>query len=328
VRAFVISEVDDQFSVGVRDVEAVPRNEGEVLIAVDFSGINFKDAMVAAPKSRVRRVASLIGGVDAAGTVVASTLPHLPVGTRVAAHGGQLGVARHGGFAQFLSAPERYVSRLPDAISTRDAMVIGTAGFTAMESILALEDHGLHAGAEVLVTGATGGVGSHAVTYLAARGYRVVASTGSTNETQWLHERGATRVIGRDEVSDQPNRVLGTELWDGAIDCVGGTTLAQIVRSLRYGAAVAASGLVANAELATTVYPFITRSVSLLGIDSVEASSATRERVWSSLGETIATLDLRPLVDREVQLEQLAGALEDVRNGTTRGRILVQPNDG
>src|SRR5277367_5257072 len=129
--------------MGVRDAEAVTRDDGDVFIAVDFSGINFKDAMVAAPKSRVRRVASLTGGVDAAGTVVASTIPHLPVGARVAAHGGQLGVARDGGFAEFLYAPERYVSRLPDNISTHDAMVIGTAGFTAMESILALENHGL-----------------------------------------------------------------------------------------------------------------------------------------------------------------------------------------
>lgn len=320
----MVSEVDDRFSMGVRDVEAVALDAGDVLIAVDFSGINFKDTMVASAKSRVRRVPSLTGGVDAAGTVVESVNPHLPVGTRVAAHGGQLGVARDGGFAQFLYAPERYVSQLPDSISTRDAMVIGTAGFTAMESILALEDHGLRRGSEVLVTGATGGVGAHSVAYLAARGYRAVASTGSMDETQWLREQGATRVIGRDEVSDQPSRVLGTELWDGAIDCVGGATLAQILRSLRYGAAVAASGLVANAELATTVYPFITRSVSLLGIDSVEASPETRQRVWSSLGEAIDSLDLGPLVDREVRLEELSDALGDVRNGTTRGRILVR----
>ncbi len=326
MRAFVVSEVDDQFSMGVRDVEAHPSDDGDVLIEVDFSGINFKDALVASAKSRARRVPTLVAGVDAAGTVVASSLPHLPVGTRVAAHGGPLGVVRDGGFAQFLYAPERYVSRLPDSVSTRDAMIIGTAGFTAMESVLALEDHGLAPGSEVLVTGATGGVGSHSVAYLASRGYRVVASTGSSKETPWLIERGATRVIGRDEVSDQPSRVLGSELWDGAIDCVGGTTLAQILRSLRYGGAVAASGLVANAELATTVYPFITRSVSLLGIDSVEASSETRARVWSSLGDNITSLALEPLVDRDVGLEELAGALEDVRNGSTRGRILVHPS--
>ena len=325
MRAFVVSEVDDQFSVAVRDAEAIARDDGDVLIDVDFSGINFKDAMVASPKSRVRRVATLIGGVDAAGTIVASTLPHLPIGTRVAAHGGQLGVARDGGFAQFLYAPERYVSRLPDSITTRDAMIIGTAGFTAMESILALEDHGLAMEGEVLVTGATGGVGSHAVAYLAARGYRVVASTGSSKETTWLHERGATRVIGRDEVCDQPTRVLGSELWAGAVDCVGGATLAQILRSLRYGAAVAASGLVASAELATTVYPFITRSVSLLGIDSVEASSRTRARVWSSLGDTVAALDLAHLIDREVPLEELANALEDVRSARRVGGFSYSP---
>jgi putative YhdH/YhfP family quinone oxidoreductase len=326
MRAFVVSEIDDLFSMEVRDVEAVARDDADVLIEVEYSGINFKDTMVAAAKSRVRRVPSLSAGVDAAGTVVSSSLPDVPVGSRVAAHGGQLGVARDGGFAQFLYAPARYLSLLPEAISTRDAMIIGTAGFTAMESILALEDHGLEPGGEVLVTGATGGVGSHSVAYLAARGYRCVASTGSTKETQWLHERGATRVIGRDDVSDQPGRVLGSELWDGAIDCVGGATLASLLRSLRYGAAVAASGLVANAELATTVYPFITRSVSLLGIDSVEASSATRARVWSALGDLMPLLDLTPLVDREVTLEELPAALDDVRVGKSRGRILVNPN--
>ena len=328
MRAFIVSEIDDQFSMEVRDVEAVARDEGDVLVEIDYSGINFKDTMVAAAKSRVRRVPSLSAGVDAAGTVVASTLPHLPVGTRVAAHGGPLGVARDGGFAQFLYAPDRYLSALPDAISTRDAMIIGTAGFTAMESILALEDHGLRPGGDVLVTGATGGVGSHSVAYLAARGYQVVASTGSIKETSWLTAQGATRVVGRDEVSDQPGRVLGSELWDGAIDCVGGAALSSILRSLRYGGAVAASGLVASAELATTVYPFITRSVSLLGIDSVEASKEVRERVWSALAALLPSLDLTPLVDREVGLEELPGALEDVRSGATRGRILVTPNAG
>jgi putative YhdH/YhfP family quinone oxidoreductase len=324
MRAFVVSELDEEFSMGVQDVDAVARDESDVLVAVEYSGVNFKDTMVAAAKSRVRRVPTLTAGVDAAGTVVASSLAHLPVGTRVAAHGGPLGVSRDGGFAQLLYAPERYLSPLPDTVSTRDAMVIGTAGFTSMESILALQDHGLRAGGEVLVTGATGGVGSHAVAYLAVLGYQVIASTGSSDETEWLHERGATRVVGREEVSDQPTRVLGTEMWDGAIDCVGGSTLAQILRSLRYGAAVAASGLVAHAELATTVYPFITRSVSLLGIDSVEASSATRQRVWSSLGALVPSLDLGPLVDREVALDELPDALEDVRRGTSRGRILVR----
>jgi putative YhdH/YhfP family quinone oxidoreductase len=328
VRAFVVSEVDGNLTIGVRDVEGTPSEPSDLLVEVDYSGVNFKDAMVAAAKSRVRRVASLTGGVDAAGSVVRSNDPTLPEGTRVAVHGGALGVARDGGFAQFIYAPARYVTALPASITTRAAMIVGTAGFTAMESVLALEDRGLDEGSEVLVTGATGGVGSQAVAFLAARGYSPVASTGTPSESQWLLDRGATRVIGREDVADNPGRVLASETWSGAIDCVGGETLAQIIRSLRYGAAVAASGLVASAELATTVYPFITRSVALLGIDSVEATTATRARVWAALGDLAPHVDFEPLVDREVRLEELGTALEDVRHGKTRGRILVNPTPG
>jgi putative YhdH/YhfP family quinone oxidoreductase len=324
VRAFVVNESDETLMMGVQEIESARSDPSDLLVAVDYSGVNFKDAMVAAPKSRVRRVPSLVGGVDAAGTVVQSTQSSLPEGTRVVVHGGALGVARDGGFAQFVYAPARYVTALPDSISTRVAMIIGTAGFTSMESVLALEDRGLERGVEILVTGATGGVGSQAVAYLAAKGYLPVASTGSPDATPWLLERGAHRVIGRD-VAVSPGRVLAAETWAGAIDCVGGETLAQILRSLRYGAAVAASGLVASAELVTTVYPFITRSVALLGIDSVEATNETRERVWSALGDVAPAIDFEALVDREVRLEELGSALDDVRGGTTRGRILVNP---
>jgi acrylyl-CoA reductase (NADPH) len=325
VRAFVVSEIDGVLSAEVRDVEATATDPGDVLIGVDFSGVNFKDAMVAVPQSRVRRVPSLVGGVDAAGTVVRSSNALFPDGTRVAVHGGALGVARDGGFAEFIYSPARYVTALPASITARVAMVIGTAGFTAMESLLALEDRGLEQGAEVLVTGATGGVGSQAVAFLAASGYRPVASTGSPHNSSWLRERGAVRVIGRDEVADNPGRVLASETWAGAIDCVGGETLAQILRALRYGGAVAASGLVASAELATTVYPFITRSVAILGIDSVEATTSTRERVWSALGSVAPRVDFEALIDREVPLEDLTTALRDVLEGKTRGRILVNP---
>lgn len=324
MRAFVVNESDETLTMGVQEIESAPSEPSDLLVAVDYSGVNFKDAMVAAPKSRVRRVASLIGGVDAAGTVVHSSESSLPEGTRVVVHGGTIGVARDGGFAQFVHAPARYVTALPESISTRVAMIIGTAGFTSMESILALEDRGLERGVEILVTGASGGVGSQAVAYLAAKGYLPVASTGSPDTTPWLLERGAHRVIGRD-VADSPGRVLATETWSGAIDCVGGEALSQILRSLRYGAAVAASGLVASAELVTTVYPFITRSVALLGIDSVEATNETRERVWSALGAIAAAIDFEALADREVRLEELPSALDDVRGGTTRGRILVNP---
>ncbi|HQT99415.1 MAG TPA: YhdH/YhfP family quinone oxidoreductase [Acidimicrobiales bacterium] len=324
MRAYVIDETTD-FSTSVRDVELHALEPSDVLVEVDYSGINFKDAMVSQSKSRVRRRDVLIGGVDAAGVVVASTSERTPPGTRVALHGGALGVARDGGFAEFIYAPPANVSPLPDTISTRDAMVIGTAGFTAMQSILALEDHGLARGARVLVTGATGGVGSQSVTYLAARGYQPVASTGSQHEHAWLRARGAVEVIGRDAIADRPDRVLASEAWDGAIDCVGGDALHQILRSLRYGAAVAASGLVASAELTTSVYPFITRGVALLGIDSVEVGTATRARVWRELGALAHLVDFDALIDHTTSLEALNDALAAVRAGTLRGRVLVDP---
>jgi acrylyl-CoA reductase (NADPH) len=323
MRAFVVSEVNGQLSLGVRDRPSAPQDPGDVVVRVEYSSVNFKDAMVASASSRVRRVAELVGGVDAAGVVEASLDDNYPVGLRVAVHGGDLGVGRNGGFATHVVSPTRYLSALPDTISTRDAMVIGTAGFTAMASVLALEDRGLAIGATVLVTGATGGVGSQSVAYLATKGYQPVASTGSPDQSAWLIERGAVRVIGRNDVSDRPGRVLGSELWDGAIDCVGGETLAEILRSLKYGAAVAASGLVLSAELSTTVYPFITRGVALLGVDAVDASAATRSRVWSALGDVADRVDFNSLIDREISLGELEEALEDVRRGTTRGRIVV-----
>lgn len=328
MRAFLVEELDGRLTCEVGEIEPRPREPSDLLVKVDFSGINFKDALVATPQSRVRRVPRLVGGVDAAGVVVESTDLDLPVGTRVAVHGGDLGVGRDGGFAEYLYTPSRFVTALPDAINTRDAMIIGTAGFTSMASILALEDHGLDRDGEVLVTGATGGVGSMAVAFLATMGYRPVASTGSAREAPWLYERGATLVIGRDEIDDRAERVLGSERWSGAIDCIGGVTLQQILRSLRYGAAVAASGLVAGTELNTTIYPFITRSVSLLGIDAVGVSSFTRARVWTALGEIAPLIDFAPLTHRTVTLEQLSDALEEIRNSDTRGRILVRPTPG
>ncbi|MGC1418967.1 MAG: zinc-binding dehydrogenase, partial [Acidimicrobiales bacterium] len=205
---------------------------------------------------------------------------------------------------------------------------IGTAGFTAMASVLALEAHGLTKDGDVLVSGATGGVGSLAVTFLAARGYRPVASTGSLHESGWLSERGAARIIGRDEISDRPDRILGNERWAGAVDCIGGDTLVQILRSLVYGGAVAASGLVAGTDLHTTIYPFITRAVSLLGVDAVEATRTTRDRVWEALGDVAPKVALEPLVDRVVGLHELVDALDTMRAGQTRGRILVMPTPG
>ncbi|MHB1905943.1 MAG: acrylyl-CoA reductase family protein [Acidimicrobiales bacterium] len=324
MRALVITESDTAVTLSVEDIGPHDVDPSDAHVVVDYSGVNYKDAMVAAARSRVRKVARVVGGVDAAGTLT-EPLGALSAGTAVAVHGGGLGVERDGGFATEVWAPARWISPLPEGLNPRAAMIVGTAGWTAMASVLALEHHGLAPGAEVLVTGATGGVGSQAVFYLARRGYRPVASTGSPDATAWLQGLGATEVIGREDVADRPDRVLGSERWDGAIDCVGGPTLAQVLRALRHGAAVAASGLVASADLATTVYPFITRAVSLIGVDAVEAPSSQRARVWSEIARTARAQDLEVFVDREVGLGELAAALLDVREGRTRGRILVDP---
>lgn len=327
MKAFVVSEIDGQLRCGVDDATATPRDESDVLVRVEYSSVNYKDALVASLSGRVRRVASLVGGVDATGVVESSKDETFSKGDRVAVHGGLLGVGRDGGFASHVFTPPRFLSLLPAELSTFDAAVIGTAGFTAMASVIALEDRGLARNATVLVTGASGGVGSQAVTYLSRKGYAPVASSGSPASSNWLLERGATSVIGRDEISDRPERVLASERWDGAIDCVGGSTLQEILRSLRYGATVAASGLVASAELSTTVYPFITRAVALVGIDAVEATQLTRERVWKALGDVARVVDFTTFVDRHIGLDGLPGALDDVRTGSTRGRILVDVND-
>ena len=218
------------------------------------------------------------------------------------------------------------MTEAPDGLTSRHAAIFGTAGWTAMASVRALQRHGLRpSNGEVLVTGATGGVGSFAIALLAHAGYRVVASTGSAGDHDWLYQLGAQEIIGRDEISDKPDRVLATERWAGAVDCVGGDTLHQILRSLRYGAAVAASGLVAGADLSTTVYPFITRAVSLVGIDAVLAPHAQRVEVWELVRDVCRTLDLEQFVDQTVPLEGVPTALAQLASGTVRGRVLVQP---
>ncbi len=216
------------------------------------------------------RTSPLVPGVDLVGTVTASSDPAFTIGDQVIAHGYDLGVARHGGFAQYARVPAAWVVPLPDGLTPRRAAVLGTAGFTAALSLHRLERHGLAPDAgPVLVTGASGGVGGMAVALAAARGYEVVASTGRTAERDYLIGLGAAEVIGRDDLVVAPDRTLGPERWAGAVDCVGGATLSAVLRTLRYGGAVAASGLTGGNTFESSVYPFIVRDVALLGIDTV-----------------------------------------------------------
>jgi len=322
--AYLVERQGDRVRHGVGTLTPSELPDGDTLVRVDWSAVNFKDGMVTRPGNRVARISPLVPGVDLVGTVIES--PRVAAGRPVIVHGYDLGVARHGAFAELARVPSDWVIPLPEGLTPRHAAVIGTAGFTAALSLRRLERHGLVSGSgPVLVTGASGGVGSMAVALLGARGFEVVASTGKSDEAPYLRSLGAAEVIGRSDLEIDPGRTLGSQRWAGAVDCVGGTTLAAVLRTLRYGAAVAASGLTGGSDLATTVYPFIVRGVALLGIDTVETPIDERRSVWEDLATAFPAALLDDMVQAEIGLEGLDDALATIASGGVRGRILVRP---
>lgn len=323
--AVMVRRHDGSVTCAVEDLTSDDLPPGEVLVRVTWSAVNYKDGMTTQPGNRVARISPLVPGVDLAGEVVSSSDPSLAEGSMVLAHGHDIGIARHGGFAALARVPAAWALPLPAGLDDRDAMVLGTAGFTAALSIDALERHGIRpADGPVLVTGASGGVGSQALAMLAARGYDVVASSGKDTEHGWLRSLGASRVVGRDDLDESPDRTLAPERWAAAVDCVGGRTLHLVLRAVRYGGAVAASGLTGGANLDTTVYPFIIRRVALLGVDSVETPDGERRRIWDRLGSDLRPPDVDTLVAREVGLDAVPGALADIVAARVRGRVLVR----
>jgi acrylyl-CoA reductase (NADPH) len=324
--AFVATRADDAVDTTVAELDDDELGEGDVLVDVEWSAVNYKDAMVTVPGNRVARRSPLVPGVDLAGRVLESADPATAVGSSVVVHGYDLGVAHHGGFATRARVPAGWVVPLPEGLTTRRAAAIGTAGFTAVLSVAKLAHAGVRpADGQVLVTGASGGVGSMAVAALAGQGYEVVASTGKVAEHDYLRALGAADVVGRDVLADE-GRVLSAERWAGAVDCVGGATLAAVLRALRYGGAVAASGLTAGTALETTVYPFIVRGVSLLGVDSVQTPIDERRRIWSTVEEVLPPAAVDAMVAKEVGLEGLRVVLGDVLAARVRGRVLVKPD--
>lgn len=325
-QAFVATRNEDSIDTSVRPLPEEDLGPGEVDIAVEWSAVNYKDAMVTVRGNRVARRSPLVPGVDLAGTVLASEDPSIAIGTKVVAHGYDLGVAHHGGFAERARVPAGWVVPLPAGLSTRRAATIGTAGFTAVLSMHRLRQVGVvPGGGPVLVTGASGGVGSMAVAALAHQGYDVVASTGKEAEHPYLRALGAAEVVGREAIRVDEGRVLGSERWRGAVDCVGGDTLAAVLRSISYGGAVAASGLTAGTDLRTTVYPFIIRGVALLGVDSVATPIAERRHIWNAIADELPADALDEMASEEVGLDGLASVLEDVLAARVRGRVLVRP---
>jgi acrylyl-CoA reductase (NADPH) len=327
-RAYVAEKFQDadggaRVDRGVREFAATDLPEGEVEIRVAWSSVNYKDGLATRVDGKVARISPIIPGIDLAGDVVASSDPAFAVGAPVLAHGYDLGVARHGGFAEYQRVPAGWVVPLDRGLTARDAMAIGTAGFTAAMSVAALEDRGLKPGdGPVLVTGASGGVGSTAVAILAERGHEVWAATGKADEEDRLRALGAAGILARDEVTAE-GKPLESERWAGAVDAVGAATLPYVLRTLRTGAAVASSGNAGGVRLETTVFPFILRGVALLGMDSAQMAIDRRRAIWSRLAT-----DLRPRAlgehVTEVTLETLDEALDGILAGAARGRWVVR----
>jgi acrylyl-CoA reductase (NADPH) len=296
---------------------------GAVLVRVEYSTLNYKDALAICRGAPVVRTFPMVPGVDLAGVVESSSDPRFTPGDAVLANGWGLGETQWGGLARYARLPGDFLLKIPAGLDARRAMAIGTAGYTAMLCLMALERAGLRPErGEVLVTGASGGVGSVAIALLAGQGYAVTASTGRLAETEYLKTLGAAQVIDRAELS-APGKPLQKERWAGAIDSVGGTTLANVCASLKYRGLVAACGLAQGMEFPATVAPFILRGVSLLGIDSVRAPLAERTVAWDRLSRELDAAKLE-LTAREIGLEQAIAAAADLLAGKVRGRLVVR----
>ena len=326
-RAFRVDRTEDRRyprSVIERDVAELP--EGELLIEVAYSSLNYKDALSATGNPGVTRNFPHTPGIDAAGTVLESACADFRPGTAVVVIGFDLGMNTPGGFAQRIRVPAAWAVAMPDGLDARSSMIIGTAGFTAALCIDKLEQAGMApGGGPVLVTGATGGVGSVAVKLLAKLGYEVHAGTGKADRHDYLRDLGASVVVSRDDLLSGAERPLGRETWGGAVDTVGGQILVNAVKSLRYGASLAACGLVASAEIPATVLPFILRHVNLLGVDSVQLPIVDKRRIWAKLAGPWKLDGLEQLAE-PLGLDSLSEAIDRILAGDMVGRALVDPN--
>jgi len=327
-RAFIAERDHEAGHARIDRLAADALPPGEVTVRVGWSGVNYKDALASSPNGKVARISPLVPGIDLAGEVVESSDPSIRVGEQVLAHGYEIGVARHGGYAEYARVPAGWVVPLPPSMTAREAMAIGTAGFTAGMSIDRLEARGLVPDAgPVLVTGASGGVGRNAVSMFARNGYDVWAMTGKADEGDRLRAIGAAGIVDRSICDVGAGRPFEAERWAAAVDSVGAATLPYLLRSLKRGGAVAASGNAGGAELVTTVFPFILRGVALIGIDSAQVPIRVRRELWSRLAR-----DLRPMLPddaiTEIGLEGLPAAFASILAGEARGRWLVRVDAG
>ena len=325
-RAIRVSKTDAGQQTEIVNLTEADLMEGDVTVAVEYSTVNYKDGLALTGKAPIVRVWPLTPGIDFAGVVETSENPGFRPGDKVVLNGWGVGESHHGGYAGKARVKGDWLVKLPDAISTAEAMAIGTAGYTAMLSVMALEHEGVTPDkGDILVTGAAGGVGSVAIALLARLGYRVVASSGrKTTEGDYLTGLGAADIIDRAEFAP-PGRPLGRERWAGAVDAVGSHTLANVLSQTRYGGAVAACGLAQGMDLPGSVAPFILRGITLCGIDSVMAPGPKREQAWKRLA---ADLDLTKLAAMRVEakLADVPALGADIVEGKVRGRVVVDVN--
>lgn len=322
-KAIVIDKTDAGQTVRLTDFDDKDLMDGDVTVAVDYSTLNYKDGLALTGKSPVVRRFPMIAGIDLAGTVESSSHPNWKPGDKVILNGWGLGETHLGAYAEKARVKGDWMVRLPANMSLREAMAIGTAGYTAMLSVMALERAGLvPARGSVVVTGAAGGVGSVAIAVLSKLGYSVIASTGRPAEADYLKSLGAAEVIDRKELTGPP-RALGKERWAGGIDSVGSTTLANVLSMTRYGGAVSACGLAGGMDLPATVAPFILRGVSLLGIDSVMCPLPTRQEAWRRLDSDLDRGKIAAMTT-ELPLTQVIDAGARILAGGVRGRIVVK----
>ena len=323
-KAMVVEEAGDKTftrRIATRSTADLPA--GEVLIKVSYSSLNYKDALSATGNRGVTKNYPHTPGIDAAGVVEACATDAFQPGQAVLVTGYDLGMNTPGGFGGYIRVPAAWVVPLPAQLSLKESMIYGTAGFTAALSVLRLADHGIDPErGEILVTGATGGVGSLAVAILAKAGYQVVAATGKAERAAFLSDLGAAEVIPRQAVQDASGRPLLSGRWAGVVDTVGGDILATALKSTQYGASVACCGLVASPQLSTTVFPFILRAVNLLGIDSANCDRATRLKLWSRLADEWKPAQLETLCT-ERSLDELGPEIDRILQGQQVGRVVV-----
>lgn len=324
-KALILEKHDKQVSHSIRDITVGELPSGGVLLKTAYSSLNYKDGLAVTNKGRIVFGYPIVPGVDAAGTVVESDSAEYQPGDEVILNGWETGERHWGGYADMLRTEASRLVSLPSGLSLKQAMMLGTAGYTAMLAVMALEDAGLtpESDREILVTGAAGGVGSISILILAQLGYRVIASTGRPELRDYLTGLGAADLIDRSELAQTSPKAFVSERWGGAIDNVGGDTLATLIKALDRGAAVAACGLAGGSHLNTTVFPFILRGVKLLGIDSNMCPKPRRQAAWNRLAETLP-LDKLEALSETIPLEEVPAYSETILKGQVRGRVVVE----